>query len=172
MYNILCTINFKNIHKFKSIGECTMKPNELYQKTPETISKCLGHLKGFYYDHIHELSDSRNVDSYWGLENKNEKVEIKYYVDHCFDGRRTWTLASVWFEEKPIMVIQNAGREGDDHRVRFITDAENYKRMLHYISTLLEEDDVTLESVDPDEDIPTLDTFYGYSMNTVGKSFW
>lgn len=149
-----------------------MKISELYKREPESTSKCLGHLKGFYYDHIKELSDSLNIDSYYGLEDKNEKVEIKYYKDHCFDGRRTWTLASVWYDNSPIMVIQNAGREGDDHRVRFITNNKGYDEMLQYISSLIEFDnEVKNDLYNADDDIETLTRFYGHSLGENGNLY-
>ncbi|MED1125287.1 hypothetical protein [Bacillus atrophaeus] len=146
---------------------------ELYARTPKRVERCLGHLKGYYYDHIIELTDQYNLDSYYGLEEKNEKIEIKYYADCCFDGRRTWTLASVWYENKPVMVIQNAGREGDDHRERFITEPKLYDKMLTYIASLLNIDtSVKHDIYREDDDIKELDNFYGFTLDQISSSYF
>jgi hypothetical protein len=131
--------------------------NDLYKMNPERVEKCLGCLKGFYYDHLPEIEGDL-----WGLENKNDKVEIKVLKDFDFDGRRLWRLSTVWFDGKPTMIIQNAGREGDDHRERFITDVKEFKNMISYINSLIEED--TCDDVcftNPDDKIKCLTSFYG-----------
>jgi len=143
-----------------------MKAIDLYKLEPQRIERCLGHLKGYYYDHLPEISEKRYIDSYYGLEDVNEKIDIKYYADYSFDGRRTWTLASVWYENDPVMIIQNAGREGDDHRVRYITNEQSFKKMISYIESLLTvEDNECADLINDNDDIETLDRFYGFSLH-------
>jgi len=67
------------------------------------------------------------------------------------------------------MIIQNAGREGDDHRRRFVTDKEKYKEMIKYIRTLLESEEEIEDYFDPNEDIQGLDSFYGHTLDGVFK---
>lgn len=148
-----------------------MNIRELYEKQHKAESTCLGLLKGVYYDHLKELSDRHDIHSYYGLEECNKKVDIRYYVDHCFRGSRVWVLASVWYENQPVMVIQNAGRDGDDHSKRFITDEKLYKEMLSYIVSLMNIDTSTAEEVDADVDMPELTNFYGYDMSYVETVF-
>ncbi|MEC4565382.1 hypothetical protein L8C07_05445 [Paenibacillus sp. CMAA1739] len=142
-----------------------MKPIDLYNRTFESKHNTLGQLKGFYYDHLPEIEDD-----FWGIkEEQNKKVTIREYKNFDFDGRRYWLLASVWFENDPVMIIQNAGREGDDHRRRFITDKEKYKEMIKYIHTLLETDSEVADCYDPNDDIPDLDSFYGHTLDGTFK---
>ena len=134
-----------------------MKASEAYLLEPESTSECLGVLKGFYYDHLPEVEDSL-----WDLQDKNTKAEIKTLKDFDFDGRRCWSLRTVWFEGKPFMITQNAGREGDDHRQRFITDVEVYKKFVDYVKSLTNTQEYYLEDViEVDEDYPNLINFYG-----------
>jgi hypothetical protein len=152
-------VDARKVNKNKRSSVIIMKPIELYNMEPVKIEKEIGCLKGFHYNHLPEIDEEL-----WGL--KNDKIEIKYYKNHCFDGRRVWILASVWYEGKPVMIIQNAGREGDDHSKRFITDKETYIEMVNYIKTLIlpvfsEKEDV----YDKEEEIEGLDSFYGYSLN-------
>lgn len=135
-----------------------MKPIELYNRKTFEKTKELGYLKGFYYNHIPEIEDEL-----WGLNNEN--VEIKYYKDHSFDGRRVWVLASVWYENEPVMIIQNAGREGDDHRKRFVTNKELYIKMVQYIMNLLLVDKDIDDICDENDDISGLASFYGYKLD-------
>lgn len=139
-------------------------PSSVYNLQPIKIKRCLGNLKGFYYDHLPEIKDDL-----WGLQDKNKKVKIKYYADHCFDGRRTWTLASVWYEDKPVMIIQNAGREGDDHYKRFITSKKLFREMVNYITSILPTNDFEVEFFDENEEIEGLIEFYGHHLDNVEK---
>lgn len=136
-------------------------PNELYAMTPEETTNDVSRLVGCYYNHIPEIDE---YAEFYHIE--TPRIEIKYLKDWCYDGRRVWQLATVWFWNKPVMIIQNAGREGDDHRVRFITDPEQYKLMIEYIIALMEIPEPKLEDVyKPDEDIDGLTEFYGQSLD-------
>lgn len=139
-----------------------MTPTQLYQRTPTKTDHDLTRLKGFYFDHIPEIKGTLPSDD------PIQKVEVRYFKDFHFDTRRYWLLASVWFENKPVMIIQNAGREGDDHAASFITDMEQYRVMIGYLATLQKHDDVKDRTVNPDTDVPNLTSFYG---NELGGYF-
>lgn len=137
-----------------------MKPLELYLRTPESISKDLSILRSYTYNHVTEIKEYFNNIS--ALEDKNTKIQIKIYKHFDYDYRRFWRLASVWFEEKPVMIIQNAGREGDDSSTRFITDETLYVEMVQYIKSLIPAEFETQikDLVDPEIDIENLTNFY------------
>jgi hypothetical protein len=141
-----------------------MTPRELYLKSlesPESISNDVSILMGCYYDHIKESG----IDLGTHETLNAEMVEIRMLKDFCYDGRRIWRLATVWFDKKPIMVIQNAGREGDDHAKRFITDVGNFKKMVSYIRYIYDvnnpdEEDIFSEN---DEGLNLIE-FYGQKL--------
>lgn len=145
-----------------------MTPNELYQRTPERVDNDLSVLFGFYFNHMPEVGG----DEGWRLiegQIESKRIEVRYYKDHNYDGRRIWRLASVWLDSKPFMIIQNAGREGDDHSARFITDTERYVEAVVYIKSILpprfgEISDV----VKIDAEIPNLTSFYSSDLETIG----
>ena len=113
-------------------------------------------LKGCYYDFVPEV----DVDWIGGLD--NQKIEIKTIKHFDFDYRRFWALNTVWFEESPVMVIQNAGREGDDHSERFITSETLYKSMVDYLNSLINKKDCQLHDlIDENEERNDLIEFYG-----------
>ncbi|PRY33856.1 hypothetical protein CLV58_1195 [Spirosoma oryzae] len=138
-----------------------MTANELYQYPVESESKDLNDLRGCYYNHIPE------IDQFWNyldqdVLDKNDRVVIKTLKFFNFDGRRYWQLATVWYQNQPVMVIQNAGREGDDHARRFITNPELYREMILFIYSLLPLtiQDTTNDLIDPTVDNPALTSFY------------
>lgn len=89
----------------------------------------------------------------------NKKIEIRELDYQQFDHRRSWRLATVWFEGKPFGVIQNAGRDGRDYVQAFWTDRDIYKQAMLYLYALdLEEEPPELTSLDFDE--PELLDFY------------
>lgn len=136
-----------------------MKASDLYKMTPESETKNLECLKGCYYSHIPELED---VD--WLGDLENEKVTIKTIKHFDFDYRRYWNLSTVWFEDSPVMIIQNAGRDGDDCNNRFITNESSYREMVTYIKSLVSDNEYATfleDLIDADEDVPNLTEFYG-----------
>lgn len=142
-----------------------MKPEELYKRIPERIDNDVSQLHGCYYNHIPEI-DELNCGEYFN--NKNTRVAIHYYKDHCFDGRRVWILAAIKFDDVFVMITQNAGREGDDSSARFITNKPKYDEMINYLKTLLllPKEDVSSDVVyEEDSDISSLTTFYGNTLD-------
>jgi len=142
-------------------------PNDLYAMTPEIVTKDLTHLEGCYYNHVEEIGTQLMLHNV-----ENDRVEVRFLKDYCFDGRRVWQLATVWFDEKPVMITQNAGREGDDYAKRFITDAVAFVEMCQYIKSLLKvEPLVSVDPVDPDEDVEGLTKFYGNELGGIFERY-
>lgn len=142
-----------------------MKPQELYDRKPEDVHNDINILFGCYYNHVPEILDFYGYINHEEIE--NPRIEIRIIKEFWFDSRRFWRLATVWFDNKPVMVIRNAGREGDDHASRFVTDIILYREMVAYIQTIIPisftekiEDEVT-----PDTDIIELETFYGNTLD-------
>lgn len=143
-----------------------MKPQDLYQRIPESSDHNLFHLKGFYYNHLPEIQfDFPWVDGQQADPGK--RVAIHYYKNFCFDGRRVWILASVFFDGEPVMITQNAGREGDDHAARFVTDKDRYRQMIIYLNTLnpMISEEENKDFVEINQDIVGLDEFYGNKLD-------
>lgn len=135
-------------------------PNDLYKIEPEHTEQGADHLKGCYYNHIPELGDVYLYDA------DLSRIEVRFIKDWCFDGRRVWQLASVWFDGSPCMIVQNAGREGDDFSDRFITNRDAFFAMIDYIRQQTKQyEDV--KEVDPDRPEPMLTEFYSNSLNGV-----
>lgn len=148
-----------------------MKPSELYAMTPEKTDSDIFVLTGWEFNHVPEID--------WSLMNaeahKQTRIVINYYKDFDFDGRRFWRLASVWLDDirerpspsKPVMIIQNAGREGDDWHKRFITDSALYQEMVAHLHSLtsMSSIDIKDELCDPEEDIKNLTEFYGNKLD-------
>lgn len=137
-----------------------MRAIDIYQMDCEESIKQLGYLK----NHINEIEES----DLWGIpEETNKMVGIQIHKYHNFDGRRYWQLGSVWFNGSPVMIIQNAGREGEDHEKKFITNKQLYIDMVRYIKSLIPFDDewIDKEFINEEDDVKELNTFYGYSLN-------
>ena len=131
-----------------------MKPSEIYSRVPEKISQDVYEIQ----NHIPEA----NLDLYMydTEETTQDEVEIRYYKYYNFDGRRIWKVAGVYFEGNPVMIFQNAGREGDDAFNRFITDVDNYKDMCNYLNSIYGQMPHEKDIVDIEEEIPHLANFY------------
>lgn len=153
-----------------------MRPIDIYALPFSKQTTCLGVLKGFYYDHLSEFSKKYWRDSYFNYEEINTRITIKTHVNHDFDGRRIWAIRSVWLDGLPVMIIQNAGREGDDHRERYITSKKRFLEMLGYMETLMSPEDrkkygdigsfedIAVQEYEEFREMSCLTEFYGYKI--------
>lgn len=140
-----------------------MKPMELYALKPESCSHELGILHGFHYNHLPELEHD-----VLPAEDPDKRVVLRYYKNFYFDHRRFWALAAVCFDGMPFMIIQNAGREGDDWAKRFVTSEYTYRAAVKYLKSIAlvpEVTDMTNDLVDPEVDNGSLTAFYGNSLD-------
>lgn len=113
-----------------------MTPRELLQRTPESVTFRLEYLNGCYYSHVPELEDWLQSYQHEPASAMNTRVESRVYKHFDFDGRRFWRLASVHLDGDPVMITQNAGREGDDWAERIIVAPWLYPEMVAYLHTL------------------------------------
>ena len=146
-----------------------MKPSELYQRNPVKVDHDISILQGCSYDHIQEVH--YHADTYFAHDLKGldiPGIEIRYYQDFYFDHRRFWRLASVWWKGNPVMIIQNAGREGDDYFGRFITNAEAFDEMTTAIRETIARKPIPVDRsivVSPEMEIESLTEFYGNKLD-------
>ena len=141
-----------------------MTPNNLYAMAPQRVSNQVRNLAGYHYNHVPEVAKDFFTQAYTISLNR---VEIRFLKDWCFDGSRVWQLATVWFDGDPVMIIQNAGHEGDDYTNRFITHVGNFIKMCAHIRGLLpvESSEFINDLVDADQQIEELTNFYGYNLD-------
>jgi len=108
-------------------------------------------------DWFYELpSLSRGLNDSVLEQLKNEaRFDVRCILYRRHDDRRYISMYSFWFDGKPVMLTQNAGREGDDFKRRLVTDAALFKDLCHYLHSRLAFDIEVAESdlVDPEKHI-------------------
>lgn len=133
------------------------------------------------YNHIPELisnESDRRYDNFWDMYNqiqyeKDDFIEIRYFANKWFDSRRCWQLGVVMYKNNPVMIFQNAGREGDDFSKRFILNERVYSNMIKYMQSLYifkkyyipEREIISLDGLYVE--MPELTEFYGHKLETV-----
>ena len=151
-----------------------MTPNELYAMTPESVSRCLReYVVGCYFNHFPEVSD----DLYFALTPEMESpIEIHVIKHFNYDHRRYWRIATIWLDDKPVMIIRNAGREGDDFASRHITDVSAYRELCKEVDRLVISDTdyfrPKTDIYDPERPIENLDYFYSQHLDGPFESPW
>lgn len=133
-------------------------PAELYNLRPSLTDTCATHVIEM---HIPEVDRFRLDHS--AIED-GKLFETRMLVSHSFDGRRTWELATVWFDGRPVMVVNSSGRDGDEYHERWITDGEQYGKLVTWLNTFTEHGEVT-GYVKPDTVIPAMTEFYGSTIH-------
>lgn len=140
---------------------CELKvfsPNDLYNFKSDKVD----------YNNYHTITVHVPEIDRWSIDGdaveEAKRMETRYLVDRCPDGRRTWTLGSVWFDGKPVMVVNSSGRDGDEYHERWITDSEQYGQMVSWLHSLANHGEVT-GYVKADSIIPAMTEFYGSTIH-------
>jgi len=129
-------------------------PRDLYQLKPADTSYFLWH---FVSVHLQEELGIYDLDLDSAEEGK--RIEIRTIADICHDGRRTWTLQTVWFDGVPVMVVNSSGRDGDEYHQRWITNLTQFGELLNYLRNFTKRQ---IEGfVAEDTIIPNMTEFYG-----------
>ena len=131
-----------------------MKPNDLYKMTPERVIRNVDDMEYYISRHISEV-DMFDIED----DVISDRLELRIIRDPYIDGNRTWTLSTLWFDNKPVMVLQSAGRAGRDYNKSFVTDLEAYGNVVSYIATLINATGIYIHDADTDYD--DLVSFYG-----------
>jgi hypothetical protein len=135
-------------------------PQDLYAMLPETVNHCISTLYGCFYSHLPEAGELESINGV-----VQTRIEFRILMNYQVDERRLWRLATVWFDDSPVMIIQNAGREGDDYARRFVTDDVKFEQMVLYVLSIKQMIGINTGSVvDPQTDIPELTEFYNHSL--------
>lgn len=160
-----------------------MTPSELLNKGKVvSISSDFSLLIGAHYNHIPELIPNysdRRYESFWTMYDKNKYlkdyfIKIEFYANKNLSPRYIWRLGVVKFKDKPVMIIQNAGREGDDYSKRFILTEKIYQEMIDYMNSLyiFKKYDIPKFDIISDlyfTEMPELTEFYGHTLETINK---
>lgn len=137
------------------------------QESFSNLHDVLGTLIGCYFNHIPEFGE--NIG--WSADDGTTRVTIKLHYYRQTDYRRFARVASVWLDDRVVMLIENAGREGDDHHARWLLDLPAYRELVRYLRGLCavntEPEPTTYQL---DELLPTnLPEIYGDRMPELAK---
>ena len=133
-----------------------MTPRQLLALKPERVShdlySALNHTEADHYD-IEPETD--------------ERIEVREYKHVDFDGTRNWWLGSVWFDGRPVLIFQEAGRSRSDHYEKWIVDPDAYWDLVKYSYTLPRTEDAHHNqfATDLDKEMgDELTSFYGCTL--------
>lgn len=146
----------------------TLTANDLYKRPCVEVSNDPYRLVVCHTSHLPEVPQLRKSNCFIkNLEKQTPDFEIRYLKTFMFDERRSWLLATVWYKSLPVMIIQNAGREGEDHAARYITNSFLFKEMVMYILRKFEPQDDNFEHdvIYDDAPLEALAQFYGYHLD-------
>ncbi len=146
------TTNFEAHQQFCALR--VFSPKELYALKPDQEHTNLYHLLK-----VHLQNDVEWYEFNYDAAEEEGRVVIKTIADICHDGRRTWTLQTVWLDGEPVMVVNSSGRDGDEYHSRFITNLELFTRMVNYLRTFVRGQ--VDGYVQEDMAIPAMTEFYG-----------
>lgn len=93
-----------------------------------------------------------------------DRISFHVLKNFDFNGRYIWRLFIVKFDDVPIMVCKNAGREGDDHFANVILDVDSYKKMHKYVFGNMKCHIRNHSTVDLNDDASEFVDFYGNNL--------
>lgn len=134
-------------------------PAELYALKPIHADSADWHTLNV---HLSNEVDYFNMDH--DAAEKAGRMETRTLVDYCSDGRRTWTLETVWFDNKPVMVVNSSGRDGDEYHERWITDGQTFGEMVTWLRSFIPATEET-GYVTASTKIAAMTEFYGNTIH-------
>lgn len=154
-----------------------MTPSDVFALPSIRETHQVNCLCGFWYNHLPEIDEVvwqtihgnkgclGDFEGYEGAA-QSERITIKEHGFYTYDHRRIWRVASVWLDDRPVMIIRNAGREGDDHKARWVVDEEAYAGLLKEVVSLANPHPQKNEDfVDRNKDIGDVFDFYGHKID-------
>lgn len=133
-------------------------------KMPVVEVENIIHYRCFYYwkffDDELELSSDENA-----IVIKEDRVKTKFIKNHCFDGRRTWELGYITFDDQPVMFFYAYGRDGLDGYGKAMINDHLYRDLIQYMKSLKDNEDFESDHIyDLDDDATWCTNFYGQSL--------
>ena len=130
-----------------------MTPKEIFELDPIRSADTY-FLEGHF-------SDALGVWDHDWLESLR-RITVDIVADYVCEYHRSWTLSCVRLDGEPVMILQAAGRGGDDYREEYVVDGAKHKEL----------EDLLRESVDKpgphvvgmNEDYSYFTSFYGENM--------
>lgn len=104
--------------------------------TPVDLKEDFFTLKGNWVPEIDELVPDYDREIAEAIA-EDGRMAIKTVVFDNIDGDRYAMLCTVWFDSKPTLIVQEAGRSGRDYFNRWVVDLMTYNEMLSYLVTKL-----------------------------------
>lgn len=137
-----------------------MKLRDVYSLPAKLLS-----LKNWCFrsDWFHEIDGLSwaGEEVYSALEDEG-RLKLFSLLEHSFDERRYVSMHTIWFDDKPLMFVQNGGREGDDFKRRWITDSVLFQAACTYLRQHLPVEIGEEDLHDPDAEVYPDEVFVIY----------
>jgi hypothetical protein len=134
-------------------------PAELYALKPTNVTHDSYHTVSV---HLPEV-DVYNIDL--DAVGETKRFETRTLVDYDYDGRRGWTLQTVWYDGKPVMVVNSSGRDGEEYHDRWITDNQAFGDMIGFLRSYGKDDHPPSDFAKASDVIPAMTEFYGHTIH-------
>jgi hypothetical protein len=134
-------------------------PAELYALKPTRVD-----FGSWHTVNVHFQNDVNYYEIDLDAVEKTQRMETRTIIDYDYDGRRGWTLQTIWFDKKPVMVVNSSGRDGDEYHDRWITDAGLFGELIAFLRSFIPEAEVAGYAKASDK-IPAMTEFYGHTIH-------
>lgn len=90
------------------------------------------------------------------------RLTVNCLVDDYVDGHRIAQMHTVWFDGKPLLIVQDAGRSGRDFSRRWLTHPVEYQKLLQYLLSKVRVPDAVGDVADPEALVYEDDVLFFY----------
>lgn len=137
-------------------------PNQVVQNLMVTD------LRADWFPEVPQLEDGLTAAMRKELENDGRLV-LKRLLYEELDWHRFTSMHTLWWDGRPVMLVQNAGRAGSDVRRRRITDAAAYRDMCCYLLSKVPLEQSDEEVVDADAELYEEELFCLHGQQYAGQ---
>lgn len=101
--------------------------------TPVNIKEDFFTLKGNWVPEIDHLVPDYDQEIAADID-EDGRMAIKTVIIENIDYERYAMMCTVWFDNRPVLIVQEAGRSGRDYFNRWVVDLSTYSEMLVYLT--------------------------------------
>ncbi|WP_162570971.1 MULTISPECIES: hypothetical protein [unclassified Variovorax] len=139
-----------------------LKLKEVYLLPTKPVLHTTWVLSGQWLPEIQDL-DSNCTTEFLETLDLEKRFDVRQLMFEYFDGERSAQMHTLWFDGKPVCIVQDAGRGLRDHHRRWVTDAAAFEQLVAYLRSRLPCEQVHIS--DPEADLYPEEVFCFYGMD-------
>lgn len=147
-----------------------MKLKDVYALPATLLDLNEGHLRVNWFPEISDASYFFHKSAFLSTLFAQGRFALRQLHHENFDGERTASMHTLWFDGKPVAIVKDAGRGEADENTRWVTDRYQFAALCAYISEVMDPQGDESDFIDPEKEMYPDEVFALYG-GTISAKF-